>query len=80
MEEELFEDLLESVAEAGSVLRGEREAARRTTLGKVTAQLGSVAYRSLTRVWKTRKREALGACCIRGPKVMPGLKSLNLQM
>lgn len=30
MDEELFEDLLESVKEAGAVLRGEREAARRT--------------------------------------------------
>lgn len=29
MDEELFEDLLESVREAGGVLRGEREAARR---------------------------------------------------
>lgn len=34
MEEELFEDLLESVAEAGAVLRGEWEAARHTTLGE----------------------------------------------
>ncbi len=30
MDEELFKDLLESVREAGAVLRGEREAARRT--------------------------------------------------
>jgi len=34
MDEELFEDLLESVAEAGAVLRGKREAARRTALGE----------------------------------------------
>lgn len=32
MDEELFEDLLESVREAGAVLRGEREAAWSTCL------------------------------------------------
>ncbi len=31
MEEELFEDLMESVREAGAILRGEREARRRTS-------------------------------------------------
>lgn len=30
MDQELFQDLLESVKEAGAILRGEREAARRT--------------------------------------------------
>lgn len=33
-EDQLFEDLLESVREAGAVLRGEQEAARRTALGE----------------------------------------------
>ncbi len=32
MEPALFEDLLASVREAGSILRGEREAARRTSI------------------------------------------------
>lgn len=31
MEEELFEDLMGSVREAGAILRGEREARRRTS-------------------------------------------------
>lgn len=33
MEERLFEELWESMKEAGAVLRGEREAARRTCYG-----------------------------------------------
>lgn len=32
MEEKLFEDLTDSIREAGAILRGEREAARRTQL------------------------------------------------
>ena len=32
MEEGLLEDLLESIQEAGAILRGEREATRRTIL------------------------------------------------
>lgn len=32
MDEGLFEDLLESIQEAGAILRGEREATRRTIL------------------------------------------------
>lgn len=32
MERGLFEDLMESIEEAGAILRGEREAARRTNI------------------------------------------------
>lgn len=33
MNDDLFEDLCESVREAGAILRGERETARRTSFG-----------------------------------------------
>lgn len=33
MEEELFEELIESIKEAGAILRGEREPARRRRVG-----------------------------------------------
>jgi len=41
MGEDLFEDLLESVREAGAVLRGEREAARRTRFDEVAEAAGA---------------------------------------
>lgn len=41
MDEELFEDLLESVREAGAVLRGEREAARRTRIAEAAHGAGA---------------------------------------
>lgn len=41
MDEELFEDLLESVREAGAVLRGEREAARRTSFEEPAGAAGA---------------------------------------
>lgn len=40
MDEELFEDLRESVKEAGAVLRGEREAARRTRFDEAAEVAG----------------------------------------
>ena len=41
MDEELFEDLLESVREAGAVLRGERDAARRTPIDEAADAPGA---------------------------------------
>jgi len=40
MDQELFENLLESVKEAGAVLRGEREAARRTRFDEADGAAG----------------------------------------
>lgn len=36
----LFEDLLESIQEAGAILRGEREATRRTNLTEEVKEAG----------------------------------------
>jgi len=41
MDEELFENLLESVREAGAVLRGEREAARRARIAEAADAAGA---------------------------------------
>lgn len=43
MDHEQFQDLLESVSEAGAVLRGEREAARRTIVGNAGSSSGALA-------------------------------------
>lgn len=40
MEEDVFEDLLESVREAGAILRGEHEAARRTLVPDSPIEVG----------------------------------------
>ncbi len=40
MDENLFEDLLESIREAGAVLRSEREATRRTILTDEATEVG----------------------------------------
>lgn len=38
--EDLFEDLVASISEAGAILRGEREAARRTNVGETETHGG----------------------------------------
>lgn len=40
VDEDLFEDLLESIQEAGAILRGEREATRRTKLSDEVKEAG----------------------------------------